>query len=167
MERTEHTFELIEPEDALDLVPTWELEFWWFLVGFGAILVLLSVVLLVKRRSTPADLGALKRAAYQEAVKDFEGTQEIEPRRSAVESSLILRKYLAKSLGEPALFETHEELISRDNSMAVLPDELRAEVGGYFAKLAKYKYSPEQYGPGSSREILDEGRKFLERIHCA
>lgn len=167
MEGTENSLELVESNSALDYVPEREIEVWWFLVAIGGLMVLVSVVLLFKRKMFKADEYADKRKAYEESVEAFDTFEETEPRKEAVVVSYILRSYLAKSLGEPALFETQEELVGRNDALAVLPGELRDELNLFLTKLAGYKYSPDGEGVDSSTELKSEGREFLERMYRA
>lgn len=166
MEENENSFELVEPRDAIDLVPGWEPQAWWYFAGAGAVLALVVLVLLLMRRKTSPDPHREKREAYNEAKAEFGQAAGAEPRAEALRVSAILRRYLARSMGEPALFETHEEFVSRHEALKGLPDEIRDEVGAFFAKLAELKYAP-ALPEGDGTAIHAGGLALLERIHAA
>ena len=62
-------------------------------------------------------------------------------RDAAVQSSLILRQYLAVAAGDPALFETHEEYLSRHQALQAFSEDARSAAGLGFSRLAAIKYS--------------------------
>lgn len=167
MEESENSFELVESRDAIDLVPSWEPQAWWYFtasaVVFGAVLL---VLLMMRRKKSFADPGKEKREAYAEAIADFGQAAPGDLRQAAVRVSEILRRYLAKSMRESALYETHEEFVARHDALKDLPENVRQEIAVFFAKLAELKYAPEP--PDSEpAPIHAGGLELLERIHAA
>ncbi|MFD2257210.1 hypothetical protein ACFSSA_11030 [Luteolibacter algae] len=172
---------LVEDRQALELVPTWEAQGWWYLAGAAIIVLIISLFIYSRRNKNFQDPDKEKREAYKTAQSDFAELGEMDPRGMAVGVSLILRGYLARTVKEPALFETHEEFIGRHDSLAELPDDVREETSEFFSKLAELKYGPgKEADPdlaGTDGDIVDvhpvaegikaEGKTLLERIHAA
>ena len=40
MEENENSFELVESRDAIDLVPVWEPQVWWYFAAAGVVFLL-------------------------------------------------------------------------------------------------------------------------------
>ncbi len=165
MEEKENAFELVESRDAMDLVPTWEVQPWWFLVAGTVLLLIGLLIVLGKRRKLSHDPHQRKREAYRAAKAELESIAESGSRETATAVSLALRNYLALSMDEPALFETHEEFIGRHEGLEGLPEDVRAETEAFFGKLAAMKYAPED--KPAEGDIRGQGLALLERIHTA
>jgi ABC-type multidrug transport system fused ATPase/permease subunit len=160
-------FKLVESHEAMDLVPTWELQWWWIalLVFFLAVLVLLVIVILKKAKVY--DSSNLKREAFQRAMAELDKLDESLGKENVIMVSLVLRKYLAKVMKEPALYETHEEFIGRHDAIKGFNEELKVAISEYFSKLAALKYGPDE-GVVSDVELLKRGAvNMLERIHSS
>ena len=167
MEKKGKSLELAEPRDAIDLVPTWDPQLWWVLAAVAVIAALVLLVAILLRRKPVVDASKEKREAYLEAKAALSGDEVTEPRESAIRVSMILRRYLARSMNEPALFETHEEFIARHDGLKDLPDALKSEVGDFFSKLAADKYAPDDHVSIEANTTYAEGAALLERIHSA
>lgn len=167
MENDENSFELVENREAIELVPTWELQWWWFAVALVAVGLVVLVVCLARRKKVAIDPGKTERQAYLKASEAFRTMETGDGRDSAVRISVILRAYLAESLGEPALFETHEEFIGRHDALASLPEEKKVAVSDFFTELAAMKYGPEKPGDEAGEALKTRGEALLERIHAA
>ena len=167
MEGAENNLELVELRDATNLVPGWQVQEWWFYVAIFVILVAVILILLLKKKPKKIDTLALRKQAYLDAKKDFQNMEESGSRESAGKVSLILRRYLATAMQEPALFETHEEFVGRHDGLKSLPNDLRIELGGFFSRLASCKYSSDGNAGYSGSEMKSEGMEFLERAHRA
>ena len=167
MEDEKNTFELVESRDALELVPRWEPQAWWYFVAAGLIVVLIFLCIFLKRKKGVHDPSRERREAYAAAKKEFDTMASNDIRDTAMKVSLVLRGYLARSLQEPALFETHEEFIGRHDGLKNLPEEIGSEVGSFFSRLAALKYAPLEATDESSMELRDSGKDILERIHKA
>lgn len=166
MEEKENSFELVESRDAIELVPRWEPQAWWYFAAAGLILAVVLLVVMLRRKKEAVDPHREKREAYIEAKKDLAKTDAGELRDTAVLVSVILRRYLARSMQEPALFETQEEFVSRHDALRDLPEDVRQSVAEFFAKLAGVKYAPKQV-MAQPAEIQAGGLELLERIHAA
>lgn len=163
-------FQLLDDPHDLRLVTDWQVQLWWFLVAAGLALLLTAGVLFFVRRKKKKESGISDREeAFVEAEESFgriggeRGLRDV-----ATEVSLILRRYLARSLGEPALFETQEETVSRHDGLANFPDELRGRVREYFAVLARNKYAVRAREGGDAEgaeALVAEGKDLLEEMH--
>ena len=167
MEKKGKSLELAESRDAIDLVPTWDPQLWWVLAAVAVIAALVLLVAILLRRKPVVDASKEKREAYLGAKAALSGDEVTEPRESAIRVSMILRRYLARSMNEPALFETHEEFIARHDGLKDLPDALKSEVGDFFSKLAADKYAPDDHVSIEANTTYAEGAALLERIHSA
>jgi len=79
---------------------------------------------------------------------------------------LILRKYLAQASNDPSLFETHEEFITRQDSLTALTEEAREACAMGFSKLAALKYAPQEATDESAPEaVIEETRLLLHTLH--
>jgi hypothetical protein len=166
MAEEENSFELIESSDAIELVPQRELPVWWFALALFMVLLVSGLIFFFKKSTTPIDTEARERKAYIEAKEALGALGTIGVRETAVAVSCILRKYLADSKDEPALYETHEEFVSRHDVLKGFSDEIRAETGQFFSQLAEVKYAEEISGGCDSGKMAEGGMKLLERMHA-
>lgn len=167
MEDEKNSFELVENREAIELAPAWEPQLWWLFVGLliVALVVILFVYLTRKKRAfdpRKAECEAFNKAT--EAIKIMEPSGI---RESAVGVSLVMRAYLAESLGEPALYQTHEEFVGQHDALGKLPDGVRDATGQFFEKLAGMKYGPDDLGEVGHIDFKARGLELLERIHAA
>ena len=171
------SFELLEPSPPEALIPDSWLEPWMIAAAVALLVVVLAVLILKRKKATPIDPLAARRVAHAEAVAALGeiGTVTprdaalgeigtVTPRDAAVCSSLILRKYLSAAAGDPALFETHEETISRHDAFKDFSEEARATTSHGFARLASLKYAAELPDAAAS-EVVAESRGLLETLH--
>ncbi|MDP4624997.1 MAG: hypothetical protein NWT08_07650 [Akkermansiaceae bacterium] len=167
MAEEENSFELVESRDAMELVPQREIPGWWFAAGFAGLLVIAALLLLFRKSTKTEDPQARERMAYLKAKDELGdlGTEGV--RDTAIHVSVILRRYLADALGEPALFETHEEFVSRHDGLKDLSEEVRHETGEFFSQLAEVKYAVEVPEGCDSGKMAEGGMKLLERMHAA
>jgi hypothetical protein len=157
--------ELMEPASPEALVPTYEL--WPWLTAAAIVLILILILLwllLKKRKPASTNLLALRYAAFNEAKTALENITPTNCRETAVLTSLILRKYLSTAANDPALFETHEEFISRQDSLQALTPETRSAVETGFTRLASLKYAPE-IPSADPADVIADARKLLETLH--
>ena len=163
-EETVSAARLMEPVSPEALMPDIGLWPWW-LAG-GLLLALLVVIAFYLRHRSPriSDPASVRNIAYSEALSAFENTNATTPRDAAIHSSLILRRYLSTAAGDPALFETQEEFLSRHDSLqALLPDAREAAASG-FKRLASLKYAPE-IPDADALEIITESKSLLQSLH--
>ncbi len=164
MEETAPNLQLQEPVLPESLVPAMDLTWLWIALGAFVLITLLMVLLARRKRHSTVDPLALRRAAYNAAKKSFETLAPAHTREAAVETSLILRRFLADAVSDPSLFETHEEFITRQDSLKKLTPPAREAATNAFAVLARVKYAPEipEDKPAS---IVAEGRQLLEVLN--
>lgn len=167
MAEDENSFELIESGDAMELLPQREIPVWWVGGGIVVLLVLVSLFLSLRGRGRVVDPLLVEREAYRRAKEGLGGLGTEGVRETAVIVSQVLRRYLADALGEPALFETHEEFVSRHDGLKDLPEEVRFETGEFFSQLAEVKYAAEVPVGCDSAKMVEGGLRLLERMHGA
>lgn len=158
------TFELMEPPSPEALVPDSPVELWMIIVGIILILCVMAIFLLKKKKQPPLDPVAVRKAAYDEAAAALGNIGYVPGRDAAIQSSLILRKYLSTAAGDPALFETHEETISRHEALKDFSDEARQMAGRGFARLASLKYAAVPPDV-EAINVTAESRDLLETLH--
>ncbi|RYD34993.1 MAG: hypothetical protein EOP87_08165 [Verrucomicrobiaceae bacterium] len=164
MEEKAPNLQLQEPVLPESLVPAMDLTWLW--IAIAAFVLLTTVIILIGKRNkiTRIDSLALRRAAYQAAVKSFGTATAADARDAAVQSSMILRRFLADAVGDPALFETHEEFITRRDSLEKLTPPAREAATATSATLARVKYAPEVPSDDPA-VILAEGRQLLDVLN--
>ena len=163
MNETEAGFRLMEPASPESLVPEYGL--WpWFVAG--AVLLVIALVLwrILKQRRTVIDPQAARKAALVQALEALNAANPDSARNAAIQSSLILRKYLAQAASDPALYETHEEFVSRQDSLQALTAEARCAAETGFTKLASLKYAPE-IPDADPAGVVAESKALLETLH--
>lgn len=160
-------YQLAESHEAMDLVPTWELEWWWIALPVAALLLLALLGYFLLRKARLDDPGKTKREAFQQALSELAQLDVSLGKENVIAVSLIMRKYLAKAMNEPALFETHEEFIGRHDAIKDLNEDLKSEISGYFSRLAAIKYGPADGERIDAADLKQSATNLLERIHAA
>ena len=158
------TFELLEPTSPEALVPDSWLETWMLVTGVVLLAALLAVLIFKKKKVALPDPVAIRKAARAEAAAALEKIGPVPAREAAVQSSLILRKYLSVAAGDPALFETHEEYLSRHEALKDFSEEARGSAGVGFSRLAAIKYSPENPDM-ETRQVVAGSHTLLDILH--
>lgn len=167
MAEEENSFELVESRDAIELVPQRDIPVWWFALALAVVFLVSCLIYFFRNSTKPAAPEVRERKAYLDAKEALGalGTQGV--RETAVSVSCILRKYLADSMDEPALYETHEEFVSRHNVLKDFSEDIRTETGEFFSQLAEVKYAEEISDGCDSGKMAEGGMKLLERMHAA
>ncbi len=164
MKEKTDSLQLIDPASPGPLLPDAGVPVVWIAAGIAALLVLLMILIRRKRKATSADPLAARKAAFTAALAALDDSGGYDVRCTAVQCSLILRKYLASAGNDPALFETHEEFISRHDALQALTPDARAAAESGFARLSALKYSP-VLPPADAAAILTGSRALLETLH--
>src|SRR5690606_23328585 len=99
-----------------------------------------------RSNATATDPRLLREGAYALAQHDLQAVPEGGDQLAATQVPLVLRRYLGTVCGDPALFETHEEFISRHAALANYPEDLRNVTAEGFSHLARLKYRREANG---------------------
>jgi len=158
------TLELLEPPSPETLLPD---SSWWLWLVPAAIGVLLGIGVLIylrKRKPVAAGIDKRREVAFAEAVAGISAVVADDVREAVVLCSLILRKYLSVAADDPALYETHEEFVSRHDSLLALTAEARAATEAGFSRLAAMKYAPEVPAVAAA-EVIADARSLLETLH--
>jgi hypothetical protein len=157
--------ELLDAASPESLLPDHGLWPWW--AGAVPLAVAIAVALYLvfrKRKAAAKDPRKVREAAFREAVAALPDIQTDDPRDAAVQCSLVLRKFLSVAAADPALFETHEEFIARQDALLALSENARAAAGSGFSRLAALKYGPEIPGTPAA-DVIAESRGLLETLH--
>lgn len=165
MEGEMTTLELVDPSPPESLIPEPAVSLWW--IGAAAVGVLAMALLLwmLLRRSNQGENPAtIREAAFKEAGASLAEITTSDFRLAAIQCSLVLRHYLAKACGDPALFETHEEFVSRHDSLKDLSEDARSAAKSGFDRLVVLKYSP-QPPQVPAAEVCAGCRQLLETLH--
>jgi len=162
MNEKSSSFKLMEPTSPEALVPASWVEPWMIFSLVLLLLVVLAYFAFRKKRPVLVDPLAARRTAHAEAVAALGGIGDVIPREAAVRCSLILRRYLSVVVNDPALFETHEEYISRHESLKDFSEEARGSATLGFARLAAIKYSPGEADMDTTQVIA--GSHYLLEI---
>ncbi|MCF7730133.1 MAG: DUF4381 family protein [Akkermansiaceae bacterium] len=160
------SFELKEPAPPEPLLPADPAISWWLALLLGALVIaaLCGWYHWRKRRTRKTDPQVLRQQAYQEARTAFDRIDCPTSRGAAVQLSLVLRRYLAAAAMDSSLYETHEEFISRSDSLENLTEAARAACHSGFTALATVKYSPLESAPPPAT-LLADARELLETLH--
>ena len=157
-------FELLEPVSPESLVPASWVEPWMIAAAVLLVVALLAVAIFRKKKVAPIDPLAIRQAAHAEAAAALNKIGEVPPRDAAVQSSLILRRYLSVVAADPALFETHEEYVSRHEALKNFSEDARSSAGLGFSRLAAMKYAPE-VPDMETPQVIAGSHTLLEILH--
>ncbi len=159
--------ELLEAPSPESLLPDSGFSQWWIIAGVALLVLIMVVVIMIarKRKSSAPSTQTLRHAARAEAVEALSKIIVTDARDAAIQCSLILRRYLSIAAGDPALFETHEEFISRHDALLQLTAETRLVAATGFTRLATMKYAPEIPAEPAAGKIISDSRSLLETLH--
>lgn len=164
MDGKNHSFQLMEPDTPETLMPDAGISLWWAVAGGSVLLGIIILWIVLKRRSVANHPLTLRNAAHAEAASSLSNLTVADVRGAAIQCSLILRRYLSVATGDPALFETHEEFISRNDALQNLSASARSSAESGFIRLAGLKYAPD-LPPAEVVDIITESRALLETLH--
>ena len=157
-------FTLMESGSVEALIPRAETPWLW--IGIGAVILMTIVAWLIhQRRKHANDPAKIRQAAFADAIAALDAISQNDPHAAALESSMILRKFLSIAAEDPALFETHEEFISRHDALQKIPESTRDEVTAIFSRLATMKYAPDTANANSG-DIISDSRRLLQSLHA-
>ncbi|MCX6866162.1 MAG: hypothetical protein NTV46_08105, partial [Verrucomicrobia bacterium] len=135
--------ELMEAASPEALMPDSGLWLWLVIAAMVVLVVIVIMIYLRNRKPAAADLERIRHAALAEATAALANIRTADVRDAAVQSSLILRRYVLAVTGDPALYETHEEFVVRPDALQALTAEARAAAETGFTRMAAMKYAPE------------------------
>ena len=158
------TFELKEPVPPQALLPHDYSQAAWLAAAALAVLLCLAWLIRWQRRHRSKNPQSRRILAYKEAAAALERIKAANARAAAVQTSLILRRFLSLAADDPALFETHEEFIARHDALQPLTETARAACAAGFARLAAFKYAPAVPDLEAAAVVAD-ARGLLEILH--
>ena len=164
MNETPAHFELMEPASPEALIPDAWLEPWMLALALLVAAILAALIIRHKRKPKPANPQALRDSAHATALAALAQSIPVHARDAAVQTSLILRGYLATVAADPALFETHEETISRHEAFNGFSQDANSAAKLGFSHLAALKYSPE-IPDAEIASVIADARTLLETLH--
>lgn len=82
----------------------------------------------------------------------------------ATEASITIRTYLSNTLSEPALFETHEEMLMRKDALQRLPQNEQDRLSALLSKLAEYKYGRSNNDKTLGEQLITDCLDALQGI---
>lgn len=164
-EKPATTYPLLEPVSPETLVPHSWVEPWMIITAIVAFALLAGLVwFLTRKKVDQPDPRLAREAARAEAAAALDKIGGVPAREAAVVSSLVLRKYLVTVTGDPALFETHEETISRHEALKDFSEDARGSATIGFTRLAAIKYSPEDPDMETS-QVIAGSHNLLQILH--
>ncbi|MEI7956200.1 MAG: hypothetical protein WCJ66_13615 [Verrucomicrobiota bacterium] len=159
------TFELKEPAALEGLLPRDDSQAGWLAAALLALLVLgIWFIPWLRRLRGKRTAGTRRDLAYYDASAALQQITAADARAAAVQSSLILRRYLSLAAEDPALFETHEEFVARNDALLALSESARAACADGFTRLAACKYAAE-VSALEPAAVVGDARGLLETLH--
>lgn len=154
--------------DPTPHLPGVMLPFWvWIaatVVVLAGVLALLIILLRRPRRPTKPPLDDVYEMS-RDQLDALRGELDSLPiAEVATRASLAVRFYLAACLEEPALYETHEEFLLRDDALDKLPAGARGRLNPLLEHLAELKYGPSGEDPNASRALVDKSLEVLQGL---
>lgn len=157
MDQPLNDFRLIEPTlpAAADMGP-------WIAAGLGLILIL--VVVMAARKRSRTSTPQLRESAYRDALAALTHHPALSARDTAIHCSRVLREFLALAANDPSLYETHEEFITRHDSLQALRPETQTATKTHFEQLATIKYAREipDHDPAT---LIADSKGLLVTLH--
>lgn len=152
---------LIEPPSPDGLMPV----SWWSWWPVAALVLAFAVLGFWwwRRKARPAS-GPDAPRAHAKALAALSCCPTDDLPGTATRLSLILRRYLAEVTGDPALYETHEELVARSNALGSLGEEVRRHTRELFDQLARIKYAPGR-ADDDPIALRDEAVRLLQALN--
>jgi hypothetical protein len=165
MKQRTNSFELLEPQHPESSIPNSPIES-WMLPTVMVVMFVIGILwwVISKKSRAVEDPMRRRKEAYQQALSALKILQPIQARDAAIHCSLILRRFLATVAADPALFETHEEFISRKDTLDVLTAEARLACNTGFAMLASQKYDADVHNE-SPQDIVTAAQTLLETLN--
>lgn len=139
----------------------------WVLLGALVLGLLTAVVLYLlfrRRAAEPPDIANVYDESRRRLGELREQSGDLPLARLATEASFAVRRYLAACLSEPALYETHEEFLLRDDALEQLPAGSREHLNPLLEELAAAKYGPSEADPAAADALLKKSLDTLQGL---
>lgn len=152
--------DIIETSDSSPLLWWWQ----WALIAIGVCLVLYLLSFLLMRKKGPPRLSKtsnLKLALEQLAGLD---SSKNDSNRLAVQLSLIVRQFIQRKFGDPALFETEEEFHARSTELERFSAEAIEQLKNYLTAVADHKYAPNPNHPAALESLIEKAELLVRNL---
>lgn len=132
----------------------------WITLAAVFLLAAIATTLILVFRRKPSDPAEARRIAFEKALREIEDASSLSPRMAAVQVSLAIRRYMTSAAGDPSLFETHEEFLTRHPSLTHWPAETIDALVSTLKHLAEIKYRPlpDEINPA---DLIHQSRTLL------
>jgi len=164
MNENSSPFQLLEAPSPEALMPHGLMEPWMIAVVVACTLAVIVGLILQKNKARARKPIDRREAARAKAATALETMLCTVVQDAAVQASLILRCYLSEATGEPMLFETHEESISRHEALNDFSEETRQEAQRGFSTFAALKYAPRDTYVRVI-DVIVESQRLLKVFH--
>ncbi len=136
----------------------------WIAAGLVLTLALATLLVMAARKRSQAGAPQLRESAYRDALAALTQHPAHAARDTAIHCSLVLRQFLALAASDPALYETHEEFITRHDSLKSLDPDTQAATKAHFDRLAAIKYASEipDHDPAG---LIADSKGLLATLH--
>ncbi len=144
-------------------IPVWI----WALLALGLLaiaLLILAAILLRGKGPAVKSIEDVYKISRKQLKALRENVDDSPLAEIATQASFAIRYYLAACLGEPALFETHEEFTLRADALDRLPAGSREHLNPLLEKLAECKYGPSTQDADQANALLDQCLEVLQGL---
>ena len=129
----------------------------------ASVLLIITLIIVWLRRPNHAKRRAtLLDEARARLAKLKEQAPSMPPHTIAVQTSLVIRRYLEAAFNDPALFETNEELTLRPQALEKLHPDSREPTKDYLTRLSELKYAPSP--ETAAGKLIDDAEDLLANI---
>ncbi|MDP0489697.1 MAG: DUF4381 family protein [Verrucomicrobiota bacterium JB023] len=155
--------DFLDPSSHLPGLPAWV----YWLGALLALVIIAGSVILYRRLNKKNLVSSPGRNPLRLALARIhelkEQSETLALPELATELSLTLRRYLADTKSDRALFQTREEFIANQRRLNALPEDERQKLTDFIMKLSQYQYAP----PASNEEEADQLiTASLERLNA-
>lgn len=152
--------DIVEISEQPALLLWWQ----WALIGVGALLVLLALILLFQRKGKT--LAAKNSSPLQVALQQLDSLdiEQSDANRLAVHLSLIVRQYMQRKFNDIALFETDEEFHARSTELNKLPAQASKNLEDYLNAISEHKYAPNPNHPAALESLIEKAKQLLHTL---
>lgn len=149
--------DIIETSDSSPLFFWWQ----WALIGIVALVIFYLLIVLLRRKTKAARHTAQSNLTTALQQLSALNVSETDSNRLAVHLSLIVRQFIQRAFGDPALFETDEEFHTRSTELERFSPEATAQLKSYLTVVANHKYAPNPNDPAALESLIEKAEMVL------